>query len=1155
MNFSKKLLFFCAIFLSGNLFAQEIYGVFGLPNPNIGQRQVGTINQTSGDITLLGSNTSVETGTLAMTTGATALNVAANLSYFVARNAANEDRIYTIDLTTGATTANPLLTAGYTTSNNWGVWYDEPNGVLYGLFDRGVNIEIGIINPTTGAVTPHHASLEASGMGLGSGLMTGDSANNRIFVLIEASLYVIDTQNTDSHYALLFEDFWEEYTVSDFFGLEWDTGNEVLWLVYNPGGGARKLTGFSEIEDGGEPGQIADIELEFGDPITTSSGLSAMDSQSGQFLFIGRPNGGAWSLFSVNTSNESYTVTDIEDAATVQTNGYQGIEVLPGPELSLTKSDGGITAVPGGNISYTLDYSNAPGTGATSGLTLTETVPVDTIFLPSSSTAGWNCVPDNSASSSCTLTPAELGPGGNAQATFVVQLNDYVAASTTTIDNQASITANNTADTINSSTMTTVTAAATLDLTKTDNDNISTEPGDSIVYQLSLSNNGNQVADSAEITETVPQHTTFNVGLSDGSWVCADVVAGSACTLNAGDLADTTFNADFVVDVIPSVPAGTTQTSNAASAVANNATEVFANDNTPILSAPILSISKTDNGLSVEPGQSIVYTIDYANIGNQDGDLVAINESVLSQTMFDAANSTPGWVCVFGACAFNVGTLGGGENGTVMFALQLANPVDELITELDNTVSITADNASTVTANDTTPIIADANLRLVKTDGGIMAGLDRVINYTLIYFNDGNRNAIGVELAETVPDHTTFQPASSSPGWACTPNNQAGSNCTLALNELDGGEKGSAFFAVKTDVSITGVVDELSNTATLNASNAPAPDSDTVTTPIDTIRPRLSTVRNNLNNDVLNQCHQYAYTTNQLKVTLNDDQGNLQGLDDFNNYYLVNAGLDHDIQTLSCGMTAGDDSEAFITNLSVSDNSDSPEIILDLAENLQSGVYALLLCDGITDIAGNHLNFSDSYYWDNDHLVHPFRIELENLFDDAYFDECGPIGLDPPPPLGFWQIEGDMQVTAGVDTQVDFNEAFISESMSIGSPNGSAVGASQCQAVNSGWPYLVGTSLLGDLMQTANGEINIRCESSSQADCSDVLSTDESVMTQSPAPGQWLTYEGIVWTDPAAVAARCSITLSNPSETAAGHFDEFIWQDADLIFADGFENP
>ncbi|WP_154222582.1 DUF11 domain-containing protein [Marinicella rhabdoformis] len=1152
MKFKLFASFFGCL-LSGLLFAQEIYGVFGLPNPNIGQRQIGTINQSTGDISLLGNNNSVDAGTLAMTTGATALNVAANLSYFVARNAANEDRIYTVDLTNGTTTANPLLTAGYTTSNNWGVWYDEPNGVLYGLFDRGVNIEIATIDPTTGTVTPHHATLEASGMALGSGLMSGDSTNNRIFVLIEASLYVIDTQNTDTHYALLFEDFWEEYTVSDFFGLEWDTGNEALWLVYNPGGGARKLTGFTEIEDGGEPGQIADIELEFGDPITTSSGLSAMDSQSGQFLFIGRPNGGTWSLFSVDTATEGYTITDIEDTATVQTNGYQGIEVLPGPELSLTKSDGGITAVPGGNISYTLNYSNAPGTGATSGLTLTETVPVDTVFLPGSSTAGWNCVPGNTAGSSCTLTPAELGPGGNAQATFVVQVLDYVSAATTTIDNQASITANNTGDTIQSGTMTAVNATAVLSLSKTDNDILITAPGDNIVYQLSLSNTGNQVTDAAVITETVPNLTTFNAGLSHASWVCADVTAGSECTLDVGSLSGTAFEADFTVTVIPSVPAGTTEVSNIASAIANNAAQTLANDTTPVTSLASLTITKSDGGQSVEPGQSVVYVLNYANIGNQDAANTTINDTILAQTSFDPDNSSPGWVCVFGACVYNIGTLGGGENGTVNFALRLNNPVDEVITELDNTAKIFADNATLVDANDTTPIIADALLRLVKTDGGITAGLDRIINYTLIYFNDGNRNAVGVELTETVPDHTTFQPTSSTPGWTCLPDNQAGSDCTLSLSDLNGSAKGTAFFAVKTDAQISAPITELSNVATLNASNAPFPDSDSVDTPIDINKPRMTAVKDGISDTNISQCNQYDLSTNQLVASFLDDQGNLQGLDDYNNYYLVNTGPDFDVQTLSCGIVQGDDSEVVISQLTVSDSSNAPEVTIDLAETLTPGVYALLFCDGITDVASNPLHFANSFYWDNDHLVFPFRIEHGNLFENAYLDECGPIGISPPP--WEWQPEVDGQSWINESTDTDRHDSFISRSVEVISPNGSEVGASQCQAVNSGWPYRVGASLLGDLMQMEDGEISIQCHSSSQADCSDVLSTDEVSLMQSSAPGQWLAYETIIWTDQAAVAARCSITLSNSTEAAMGHLDEFKWQDADLIFADGFESP
>ncbi len=1135
--------------LSGQLWAQEIYGVFGLPNPNIGHRQIGTINQSDGNISLLGNSTSVETGTLAMTTGATALNVNDNRSYFVARNSSNEDRIYTVDLSSGITLTNPLLTAGYTTSNNWGVWYDEPDGILYGLFDRGVDIELAIINPTTGVVTPHDAAIAPSGSALASGLLTGDSANNRVFVMIEDSLYVIDTDNADTHYALLLEDFWGAFTPSVIYGLEWDKSTDVLWVLYTPGSGARSLIGFTEIEEGGEPGQAANIEIDFGDPVTTASGLSALDSQSSLFFFIGRPNGGTWSLYDVDLNTEQANNVNIENPVLVQTNGYQGIEVLPGPMLSMTKDDGDVSAIPGGTITYTLDFNNAPGTGATSGLEITETVPVNTSFLPGSSTPGWACLPNNNAGSTCTINPNDLSPGGNGQVTFAVQVVDYVSAGTTQVSNSASITANNTADVIMASDDTPITAAATLSLTKSDGD-ITAIPGDSITYQVTLSNTGNELTDQAVITETVPTLTSFNVGASDPGWNCNDIIAGSICTYDAGTVGGTAVVIDFVVDVITSVPAGTTEVSNGASALASNASQVNANDTTPITSSAVLTLSKSDGGLSVEPGQSIIYIIDYANMGNQDADTVVINESILAQTSFDPSNSSPGWNCILDSCTYDIPTLGGGENSSVAFALQLTDPVDEFITELDNTVSITATNATTVVANDITPVIADADLRLVKTDGGITAGLDKIINYTLIYFNDGNRNAIDVTLEETVPDFTTFQPASSTPGWACTPNNFAGSQCILTLGSLDGHDKGNAFFAVKTDSNINGPLTELSNTAHLSASNAPNPDDDTVLTPIDIIRPLVTSVQDEVSNQAISACEQINIPVNQLRLSLLDDQGNFQGLDEFENYMLIDAGLDEDIQTLQCGSPLGDDSEISISMITADNFINNPEVILDLAEELNSGVYGLFLCDGITDAAGNTLELSNQFFISNN-LIHPFRVDQTNLFENAYLDSCDPLDFVPSP--WEWQVEGDMQVMVSEVTEPDVNGAEISGSIEIVSPNGSNVGVSQCQSVMSNWPYRIGVNVLGDLMQIMTGEIILSCASSSQIDCSDVLSSDSTTLTQTIAPGQWLQYQGILWTDPAALAARCSVISKNTSEAVMLHLDELIWQDADLIFTDGFE--
>jgi len=88
--------------------------------------------------------------------------------------------------------------------------------------------------------------------------------------------------------------------------------------------------------------------------------------------------------------------------------GYRGLGAAP--DFSITKSDGGASVAPGGTASYTLTYANAGDQGAT-GVVLTETVPANTTFNAGASTAGWVCVPNNNAGSTCTLAVGTLAAG------------------------------------------------------------------------------------------------------------------------------------------------------------------------------------------------------------------------------------------------------------------------------------------------------------------------------------------------------------------------------------------------------------------------------------------------------------------------------------------------------------------------------------------------------------------------------------------------------------------------------------------------------------------------------------------------------------------------------------------------------------------------
>ena len=104
------------------------------------------------------------------------------------------------------------------------------------------------------------------------------------------------------------------------------------------------------------------------------------------------------------------------------------------------------------------------------------------------------------------------------------------------------------------------------------------------------------------------------------------------------------------------------------------------------------------------------------------------------------------------------------------------------------------------------------DLQVTKSDGGITAEPGDTIAYTLSYTDTGPIAASGVVLTETVPANTTFNPGASTAGWVCTPNGNAGSECTLAIGALAASGAGSATFAVDVDSPLPAQVTQIDNT-------------------------------------------------------------------------------------------------------------------------------------------------------------------------------------------------------------------------------------------------------------------------------------------------------------------------------------------------------
>jgi uncharacterized repeat protein (TIGR01451 family) len=597
---------------------------------------------------------------------------------------------------------------------------------------------------------------------------------------------------------------------------------------------------------------------------------------------IGTVNGGGTTgsrVFAVTVINPvAAGVTQISNTGSIGDNNANGVDPTPAnnsdtettpvtanPDISVSKSDGGASGTPGGTITYAVTVSNIGNQGAT-GVVLTEIVPANTTFNPGASSAGWVCAPNNNAGSTCTLAVGSLAGGGaNVVRNFAVTVINPVPSGVTQISNTASAADDGTNGTDPSgnnsgSDTTPITAAPDISVTKTDG-GISTTPGSTYGYTVTVSNVGNQNAVGVVLTETVPANTTFNAAGSTAGWSCANnSPAGTTCTQSIGALnggsASTTRR--FAVTVVNPVAAGVSQISNTASAAddgTNGTDPAPANnsgsDTTPVTAAPDYSITKTDGGISTTPGSTVAYTLNYANGGNQGGTGVVLSEVVPANTTFNAGASTAGWVCApnnnaGSICTLSVGGLaGGGAAGSATYAVTVANPVAAGVTQISNTATIADDgangadpNSGNNSASDTTPITATPDLSVSKTDGNVTGIPGSTVVYTITYSNTGNQGATGVVLTETVPANTTFNAGASSAGWSCANGSPAGTTCTNTIGALAGGGTGSRLFAVTVNLSLPGGTTSTSNTVTIaddganGADPTPANNTDTEITPV-----------------------------------------------------------------------------------------------------------------------------------------------------------------------------------------------------------------------------------------------------------------------------------------------------------------------------------
>jgi uncharacterized repeat protein (TIGR01451 family) len=469
------------------------------------------------------------------------------------------------------------------------------------------------------------------------------------------------------------------------------------------------------------------------------------------------------------------------------------------PSVAVTKTVAG-TGVPGSTVLYTISAMDQSGLGL-GGLQLTDVVPSNTVFDAAASSPGWFCAA-SSAGSLCRLPAGNIDPNGTVTRYFAVDILPTLPAGVSVISNTACARSGPSTVVGCGSVSSPTRGQPVLSLAKSLASGTGT-PGGTVVYNLSVVNNGTQDSGPVTLSETVPANTTWASG---GGWACSGTSAGSTCSLMVGNVAagGGSVSAQFSVVVANPLPAGVTSIANTACADAAGAAESCSTATIPTTGMALLAVNKTVAGTGA-PGSNLVYSITVQNTGNEGAANVTVTETVPSLTTYVSAGSSAGWSCAGTApgssCTAAIPSLPAGASTVLTYVVLIESPLPANATSIGNLACAAATGLPTACGSTGILTTGQPSLHLVKSYGGGAVLPNAVLTFTLTVSNTGNQDLGAAVVTETVPALSSFDAAASDARWSCVAA-AAGSSCTLDLASVPAGSSQAVAFSVQAAASL-----------------------------------------------------------------------------------------------------------------------------------------------------------------------------------------------------------------------------------------------------------------------------------------------------------------------------------------------------------------
>jgi len=409
------------------------------------------------------------------------------------------------------------------------------------------------------------------------------------------------------------------------------------------------------------------------------------------------------------------------------------------------------------------------------------------------------------------------------------------------------------------------------------------DPGDTLVYTITVQNISRVPVPDVVVSDTVPLHTGYvanSTEFDDGTTVASVPDAGGTpFPLDEGGVTLGTlpvrgvFTVTFQVTIDDPLPAGVESVVNQATVSAMD--EVVVSEvETPVAIAPLLEAEKSDT-LFVDadgdgmpsPGDTLLYEITIVNSGNGDATGVAFSDTpdpnttlVVGSVQTSQGTVTSGNGAGDTSVAVDVGTILSGGSVNIRFEVIINNPLPAGVTQVANHGLVSSnelpeeptddpdtlpDDDETVTPVTAAPVLeADKRDELfVDADGNGMPSPGDTLLYRITIANSGNGGATGVTFSDIPDPNTTLVVGSvqTSQGMVTSGNVSGDTSVAVDVGTIPSGGSVDITFQVIINNPLPAGVTQVANHGLVSSNELPVeptddldtlPDDDETVTPV-----------------------------------------------------------------------------------------------------------------------------------------------------------------------------------------------------------------------------------------------------------------------------------------------------------------------------------